>query len=72
MAQASLLNRILTTCRGRVFNTIDELAAEIPEADYGTVEDAAIQAIDHGLLRGYIHRQQLMDGPIVTVSQISG
>lgn len=69
MAQATLLYRILATCRGREFNTIDELAAEIPEADYGTIEDTANQAIDCGLLRGRINRQRLQDGSIVTVTR---
>ena len=72
MTRASLLQRILATCRGREFNTIDELANEIPEAAYGVVEDTTISAIRRGLLRGRIHREQLIDGWTVTVSAIRG
>ena len=72
MAQASLLQRILTTCRGREFNTVEDLATQIPEASYGAVETTAISAIRRGLLGGLINEQPLMDGPIITVSYIRG
>lgn len=72
MAYMSLTQRILATCRGREFNTIDELASEIPEASYSVVEDTTIRAIRRGLLHGRINRQELQDGPIVTVSGIKG
>lgn len=72
MAYMSLTQRILATCRGREFNTIEELASEIPEATYGVVEDTTIRAIRRGLLRGRICRKEFLDGPVVTVSGIRG
>lgn len=72
MAFVSLTQRILAVCRGREFNTINELATEIPEASYSVVEDATIRAIRRGLLRGRIYQQELQDGSLVTVSGIRG
>ena len=72
MGHASLLQRILATCRGRQFNTIEDLAAHIPDASYEAVETAVIGAIRRGLLRGWINERELFDGSIVTVSGIRG
>ena len=55
MAQASLLQRILATCRGREFNTIDDLASQIPEAGYDVIETTVVGAIRRGLLHGRIN-----------------
>lgn len=72
MVQASLLQRVLATCRGREFNTVEDLATEIPEAGYDVLETTVIGAIRQGLLRGLINEQRLMDGQILTVSYIRG
>lgn len=72
MAQASLLQRILATCRGREFNTIDDLASQIPEASYDVIETTVVGAIRRGLLRGRINETELIDGNILVVSHIRG
>ena len=72
MAHTSLLQRILATCRGHEFNTIEDLASQIPEANYTAIETTVISAIRRGLLGGLINEQPLMDGPTVTVSYIRG
>ena len=72
MGHAALLQRILATCRGREFNTVEDLASQIPDASYGAIETTVIGAIRRGLLGGLINEQPLMDGPIITVSYIRG
>ena len=72
MAQASLLQRILATCRGREFNTIDDLASQIPEAGYDVIETTVVGAIRRGLLHGRINETELIDGNILVVSHIRG
>ncbi len=72
MAQTSLLQRILTTCRGREFNTVDDLATEIPDASPHVIETTVIGAIRRGLLHGLVNEQRLMDGSFITVSGIRG
>ena len=72
MAQAPLLRRILATCRGREFNTIEDLAAQLPGVSYEAIQTTVIGAIRRGLLRGWINERGLCDGSIVTVSGIRG
>ena len=72
MAQSSLLQRILATCRGREFNTIDDLASQIPEAGHDVIEATVVGAIRWGLLRGRINETELIDGNILVVSHIRG
>ena len=72
MGHAALLQRILATCRGREFNTVEDLASQIPEASYDVIETTVIGAIRRGRLRGLLNEQRLMDGPTVTVSCIRG
>ena len=72
MTRASLVQRNLATCRNREFNTIDELADEIPQASWAVVRETTIHAIRRGCLRGYIRRTELMDGPVAEVGQIRG
>ena len=72
MAQASLLRRILATCRGREFNTIEDLASEIPGANYDAIETTVIGAVRRGLLGGRINETELLDGNILIVSGIRG
>ena len=67
-----LTKRVLATCRDREFNTIDDLAVEIPEASYSAVETTVVNAIRRRLLLGRVYRQNLLDGPILIVSNIRG
>ncbi len=71
MAQ-SLLQRILATCRGRQFNTVEDLASHIPDAGYDVIETTVIGAIRRGQLGGRINETELLDGNILVVSGIRG
>ena len=70
MSQASLLQGILATCRGRQFNTVDDLASQLPDASYEVIETTVVGAIRRGLLRGRISETELLDGSILVVSDI--
>ena len=64
-------------CWGRAFrdgqfNTIGDLAAQLPGVSYDVIETTVIGAIHRGLLRGWINEPELFDGSIVTVSGIRG
>lgn len=72
MAHASLLQRILAVCRGREFNTVEDLASQLPDASPAAIESTVIGAIRRGLLGGLVNERRLLDGPIVTVSCIRG
>ena len=72
MPQPSLLQRIRAICRGRQFNTVNDLASQIPDVGYDVVESTVIRAIRQGLLRGRIYRRRLIDGPVLIVSNIRG
>ena len=72
MGQAALLQRILAVCRGREFNTVEDLATHIPEASPEVIQTSVIGLIRRGLLGGLIDERLLIDGPIVTVSYIRG
>ena len=72
MPQPSLLKRILAACRDREFNTVEDLAAQLPGASYEAVETTVIGAIRRGLLRGLINETKMLDGNILIVSGIRG
>ena len=72
MAYVSLLQEILAVCRGREFNTVDDLAPHIPDASPHVIKAAVIDATRQGWLSARIDEQLLIDGPTVTVSCIRG
>ena len=72
MGHAPLLQRIRAICRDREFNTVEDLAAQLPDISYEVIEITVIGAIRRGLLRGWINERELCDGSIVTVSGIRG
>jgi len=72
MTHTSLLQEILEVCRGREFNSVEDLSPHIPDASPHVIEATVIGAIRRGLLGGRINEQRFLDGPVVTVSYIRG
>ncbi len=72
MSQTPLLQRVLAACRGRQFNTVEDLAAQLPGASHEAVETTVIGAVHRGLLGGLINETKLLDGNILVVSNIRG
>ena len=72
MSQTPLLQRVLAACRGRQFNTVEDLTAQLPDISYDVLEITVIGAIRRGLLGGWINETQMVDGNTLIVSNIRG